>query len=47
MGKHGGAVYARGAQRELQQRRIRQFSYVLLAVLAVATVAVVLMAVGR
>lgn len=47
MGRHGGAVYAGQGQRELRQRRIRLFSYGLLAFLAVATVAVVLIAVGH
>lgn len=46
MGKHGGAVYGRQGQRDLQQRRLRQFSCILLVVLAVAAVAVVLMAIG-
>ena len=46
MGKYGGTSYGRYSQREVRQRRTRLVSYVFLAALAVATVGVVLAALG-
>ncbi|MDQ0767998.1 type VI protein secretion system component VasK [Pseudarthrobacter defluvii] len=47
MGKYGGSYDVRYSRRELRRRRLRVGSYVGLALLAVATVAVVLVALGR
>jgi hypothetical protein len=47
MGKHGGTWAVRESRRELRRRRMKLMGYVLLAALAVATVAVVLMAINR
>ncbi|MDQ0118064.1 hypothetical protein J2T22_001241 [Pseudarthrobacter defluvii] len=47
MGKYGGSYDVRYARRELRRQRLRTLSYAGLALLAVATVAVVLMAIGR
>lgn len=47
MGKYGGSYDVRYSRRELRRRRLHTLSYVGLALLAVATVAVVLMAIGR
>ncbi|MDQ0118060.1 hypothetical protein J2T22_001237 [Pseudarthrobacter defluvii] len=46
MGKYGGSYDVRYSRRELR-RRLRTMSYAALALLAVATTAVVLMAIGR
>ena len=47
MGKYGGSYGVRYSRRETRRRRLRVVSYVGLALLAVATVAVVLMAIER
>ncbi len=47
MGNYGGTQYARDSRRELRRRRMQVISYVLLAVLAAATVGVVLLALER
>lgn len=47
MGRYGGTYYARQSRRELRKRQLRVLSYVLVALLAVATAAVVLLALYR
>jgi hypothetical protein len=47
MGKYGGTQYERDARGELHRRGIQAVSYVALAVLAVATAAVVVLALNR
>jgi hypothetical protein len=47
MGKHGGTWTVRESRRELRRRRLKLASYVLLFALAVATAAVVLLAINR
>ena len=47
MGKYGGTQYARDSRSELRRRRLQTISYVSLAVLAVATAAVVVLALNR
>ncbi|WP_426226177.1 hypothetical protein [Pseudarthrobacter sp. DSP2-3-2b1] len=47
MGRYGGARYARQSRGELRRRRMQSVSYVALAVLGVATAAVVMMALSR
>lgn len=44
MGRYGGTYSVRKSRRELRQRQLRVFSYVLTALLAMTTIAVVLMA---
>ena len=47
MANPGGTQYARDSRRELRRRRMQVISYFLLAVLAAATVGVVLLALER
>ena len=47
MGKYGGTQYERDSRSELRRRRFQAISYVSLAVLAVATAAVVVLALNR
>lgn len=47
MGKYGGTQYERDSRGELRRRRLQAISYVSLAVLAVATAAVVVLALNR
>lgn len=47
MGKYGGTQYRGQSMGELRRRRMKSISYVALAVLAVATAAVVMMALNR
>jgi hypothetical protein len=47
MGNYGGTRYARDSRGELRRRRFQAISYVALAALAVATAAVVVLALNR
>lgn len=47
MGRYGGSYDVRYARRNARERRLRLLSYVALAALGVATIAVVLLAIER